>query len=177
MLIDYRLDRFNNITDVSGGWNDFAQANAAPDCVGELVVGTPLKMHVADEDTWRLLMDLYTRARTGSSVALDYRCDSPDAKRFMRMHVLPEADEALLIRHEVLRVEEQARPTTILRGEGPGEPMLQCSLCCSVLIDQKWQDPFNVATGRFFVVTSTVCPGCRDAAASIEWPAEEPAQA
>src|ERR1700754_493162 len=92
--VGFWLDDANRISRVNDTWDRFALDNEGHDCTADAVLGRPLNQFV-NGDTTKILVDtLILRARAlKSPVEREYRCDSPETKRFMQMRLEPEGTQ------------------------------------------------------------------------------------
>lgn len=80
-----RIDARDAIIFVGPGWDEFATRNAAPALLTGTVVGRPIWSQVCDVTTRHIFKLLFQRVRgTGISAHLEFRCDGPEIRRFMR---------------------------------------------------------------------------------------------
>lgn len=163
-----RVDARDRIAFVDANWTQFAVENGLAHLTAEEVAGVPLWRYVSDVTTRHFYDILLQRVRrTGRSIAVPFRCDAPDRRRFMCMTILPLADGALEFRSELLR--EEPRPKVdLLDTAFPRGPNFveMCSWCKKV----KAPDWVEVEEGvarlgvfdepRLPRVSHGICPDC-----------------
>jgi len=127
----YSIDRDDLIESVSDSWLEFARENRAPELTREHVVGQILWRFVAGRETRLLYEDLFLKVRTrAESLALPFRCDSPDRFRFMRLMLDAGPRDSIDCRGILIR--EQQRPyLSILDQAFPrtNDSLPMCSCC------------------------------------------------
>jgi hypothetical protein len=168
--VSYTLDPEDRITAVSETWDRFALDNGGSELLAEWVLGTPLWDHVSDPTLHHLLEILFRKVRaTGRPVALPCRCDSPSARREMRVEIRLLDGDRLEVSHVLLS--ETPRPRTA-EPPPPREVVRMCSWCNRTAVGPDWLE-VEEATGRLGLlqqepppqITHTLCPDC---AAMIE---------
>jgi len=118
--VTYWLDRDDNIVKVGGAWDRFARENDGPDARADAVVGRPIWDFVSG-DTARMWLESllgYTRLH-GKAVSRNYRCDSPEVRRFLSMNVSREDRHHLRVEHVVEAIEPRDRAVGIVAAPDP----------------------------------------------------------
>lgn len=167
--VSYRLDASDRIVHVDSEWDAFALSNGATRLQGDLVRGRWIWDLISDPDVQRLYAPLFRSVRERSMpVSFPFRCDAPNAKRFMRMRVVPQSDSGLLIESVVERVEARAfDPLYRQRLLGMAQMVQFCSHCNCVATPEGWLELQAgigevLATAEFPVrVSYSYCPDCR----------------
>jgi hypothetical protein len=138
--VRYAIDAGDVVRWVDDDFVAFAAANGAPDLTREQVVGRWLWDFVDGAATcfvWQLLFD---RVRgQGVSLAVPFRCDSPDLLRVMELRLAP-ADEGGIEFTGVLLREQPRRHLSFLET---GLPRMErtfpiCSLCKRIFAFGEW---------------------------------------
>lgn len=164
--VTYRIDRRDQIDSVSESWTQFANLNHGGPAAAD-VVGQPLWDFVSDDMTRQVYRDLITRVRSGRTVAFSYRCDSPTARRFMRMTMSPSADAAVTFDSLTVKVEPR-EPAWIPAGTVRADYLLRiCGWCKRVALVEHWVE-IEVAVEELEVlagqspagITHAMCPDC-----------------
>ncbi len=165
----YWIDRSDRIIDVSPGWDQFAHRNNGERAVSGEVVGRSLWDFVTGEMTRGWLRTLFNLSRLNKfEVDRPYRCDSPDEKRYMVMHIQPIGGGTLSVSHRIL----QARPSWPLIhfdfALNDDQPRHQrCSICNRLQVDGRWAEPTDhyyagkITTQRPIFVRYDVCSICQ----------------
>lgn len=110
----YRIDANGIITSVNAAWDEFAAEN---DCAGlaQRALGTPLRNHIVGEEVWHLYSVLFQRIRDrGTTAHIPFRCDSPGAKRYMSLLMLPLADGSIEFHSRTERIVRYDTPIALL---------------------------------------------------------------
>ena len=170
----YAVDGDDVIVSLGDGWLLFARENGAPQLCREALVGRSLWEYVAGATTRQLYEAMFRRVRDERrTLALPFRCDSPDLFRFMELAVEPGERGALQLTGRLLR--EQARPHFNLLDRlvtRSSEPLPICSVCLRVeLFGTRWVSA-EEAVERLDLFDSAqlppldyrVCPACVEAA-------------
>jgi hypothetical protein len=132
MVIDYRIDERDVLTDVGDAWAQFARENGAP----ELAVPAPdrtLWSYIDQPEISELWQLVVERVRTMQRAArVPFRCDAPDARRWFEMTIAPAPAGSVHFR-SVLAFEESRPPVALLDADAERDPDAQpvplCSWC------------------------------------------------
>ncbi len=143
-LITYHLDRKDRIIEVGGSWDRFAiENNSSPACHSDKVCNRPLVDFISGDETrmWVCAVFMLARARQ-QPIERNYRCDSPDERRYMLMRVLPEQNGELEVQHEILRCEKRSHPVSFTPvAEKLSHSHIRCSICGRLLNGGAWVEP------------------------------------
>lgn len=175
-LITYHLDRKDRIIEVGGSWDRFAiENNSAPACLSDKVCNRPLVDFISGDETrmWVYAVFMLARARQ-HPIERNYRCDSPDERRYMLMRVLPEQNGELEVQHEILRCEKRSHPVnfTPVSGILPSSH-LRCSICGRLRNGGAWVEPetflppddLSHGSDKPLRVNYGICEECRQSVA------------
>jgi hypothetical protein len=164
----YELDGDNNIVAVNPVWHDFAVANNAAELCLDQVIGKPLMQFVSGNITkqfWQTLLDKARRANT--PLQLDYRCDSPALRRFMRIKLYRGDNETLYVDSAMLRAEPRPVSIHFKRAQQRGaETKVRCSFCNFILYKSHWHEAENLVVTAHAVTLEVIygiCPMCQSA--------------
>ncbi|MCG8563769.1 MAG: hypothetical protein MI747_01675 [Desulfobacterales bacterium] len=166
----YWLDTSEKIIAVNTSWDHFARENDGEDFMEAQVVGKSIWSFISGDPTrmWLDTLIAYTRI-SGKSVTREYRCDSPETKRFMEMSILPESDKQIRLTHRVLKEEEMSPPVSFQAAKDRLSSLcFRCSICNRVQIQGQWQEADIAASGGLLSTASAtrvvyrVCESCRD---------------
>lgn len=137
----YRVDARDTLDFVSPEWDLFAAANDGEAALSFRVLGTTLWDHVSDGTSRELYRLVLARARKGTRILFDLRCDAPDVRRRLAMEVTPGPDGAVEFRTRIL-TEEPRFAAPVLHSAGGDEPaaLLACSWCNRFLVDSSWEE-------------------------------------
>lgn len=169
----WQIDEHDVIESVGGGWDAFAKDNEAAGLAGTGVVGRSLYEFIAGDELRRIHGHLLRSVRThGTPLSLPFRCDSPDARRFMRLEMRLAGADAVEFRAVLLRAEKRPH----LRLLDAGEPrsrsfVVSCSFCHRIRdreSDASWLE-IDAAVERMGLLLSSlpprlvhgVCPACK----------------
>jgi hypothetical protein len=105
----YRVDAEDRITFVDASWLAFAVENELPALTAEAVTGKLLWDFISEPTSRQFYRIFAAKAReTGQIIAVPFRCDGPQQRRFMKMFIVPQPEGALEFRSLLER--EEARP-------------------------------------------------------------------
>lgn len=176
----YSIDPDDRIGTVDRNWRRFAVANGAPQLTSALVLGTPVWDFIADDETARLWRLILSRVRLRQvTLAMPFRCDSPDTRRFMSMSVKPAPGNAVEIETKLVRTVQRAMCPPLNSGAArDGAVIKVCSWCNRVELPDAWVEVED-AVGRLALFERTrapavshgVCPTCQNAIQSELGPA------
>jgi hypothetical protein len=165
--VRYSVDAQDRLEAASPGWDRFATANGGEAALWERVRGRSLWDFVADRTTRGLYKDLLARARGGRAVSFPFRCDSPDARRFLVMEMRPagEGRVEFLVRARAV----EPRPPVPLPQERPGGLLRACGWCRRVAGPGGWLEVEDAVRelGLFEAkelpaATHGICARCED---------------
>ncbi|ACY17665.1 hypothetical protein [Haliangium ochraceum] len=164
--VQFWLDEQDVIIAVNSEWDAFAAANEGDSCLQDLVLGRELRSFIRGDPTQMLIDTLIGRVRLRRDpVEREYRCDSPNLRRFMSMRIYWDA-ERLCFAHQILRVEPVKVPVSFAfdarrrRGQ-----VVRCSMCCRVSVSGQWMEADAAREGGLIAATQpvvySVCTPCR----------------
>lgn len=173
-IVEYVLDTDNLIAQVGGDWDGFARRNDAPELCGASVVGRPVLDFISGKVTRTYLLKLLDRVSAeGVPIELDYRCDSPATRRFMRMRISCREGGGVLFQNRMLREESRAvavhfyRPAERIRGS-----FVRCSMCNHIQVEGGWGEAESLLSLRELRKGVAVIYGiCQECMQKIEPPA------
>lgn len=136
----YCIDAENRLSFVAADWLRFARDNEAKDLSTENVQGKPLFDFVADPETQHLYKAMIDKVRrTHARVIVPFRCDSPDMRRFMVLHISPLPDDGVRFEGKLVRVERR-EPVALLDSttERSEAILVSCSWCKRIQVGKAW---------------------------------------
>ncbi len=163
MPVIYLINSENLIVELNQEWDEFASENNGGDLSCTEVIGRPLMDFVSGKSTKQYWENIFNKARSDNqATTLEYRCDSPSVKRWMRMEILPLVDGNLRISNDTLSTKERPYPIHFERMSQRGKhTFIRCSLCNKLKIKDIWIEPDEFAAKHrisTFAVTYGVCP-------------------
>ena len=165
----YELDADLRILSVDPSWSDFARTNDAPELVPPGPLGKLVLACIADPASEHLYKRLFeTVLRTGRTIVVPIRCDSPTQRRFLELKIEPREPAGLRIVTSLTRVEPRLAVALIDGRATHGEEHLRmCGWCKSVDVGGRWCEVEEAvrAMGLFQrevmpAVTHGICPAC-----------------
>jgi hypothetical protein len=162
----YRIDSEDRLVYANGAFHRFAHAAGVPDLV-ESWYGRSLWQFIGDDELRAVFVALVARARSGRTVHVATRCDSPSLARSVDMEIAPVADDGVEFRCRLGR----ARLITPALSSG-GELLRVCAWCYRA--DRGgWRDIEDVVADEHLlerptvpVVTHGICDDCLAGAAA-----------
>ena len=138
----YTIDVNDQISFVSDSWKEFARNNGAPELAGTNVIGRSLWDFISDPDTAQIYSHFLEKVRAENETqVVEFRCDSPDTLRLMRLSMNPLGEGAVELVSTTVN-EEKHGPFPLLGNntQRRGELLSMCSWCKKVRFDDSWQD-------------------------------------
>jgi hypothetical protein len=171
MVVEYRIDANDILTDVGDGWAEFARENEAAELATPTLDRTLWSYIDRTEirELWQLLVDRVRNLQREARVP--FRCDAPHARRWFEMAIAAEPDGSVRFRSE-LAFEEPRPPIALLDPETErdpdAEPIRVCSWCGRGEHDGRWLEIEELLrAGRLLERTSMpsisygICASCR----------------
>ncbi len=135
--VRYRTDAHGVIVEVDPAWDEFASAAESPSVMSNEVTGRPLESFVSDPTTRMIYRIVAERVRQGHTLHFPFRCDAPDLRRSMIMHVTGLPDGHVEYSTEVEWTEPRS-PVPVTGGPADSELTNMCGWCKRVLIGDRW---------------------------------------
>lgn len=165
----YSIDREDTLVSVDEQWLRFAQENDAPELTEESVLGRSLWTFVKGRETRDLYELLFEKVRSGKDrVSVPFRCDSPDALRFMRLELSPSRAAGLDMTAVVERVEPRRHMRVLERLVQRADYTFDtCSFCRRIFAFGAWLELEEAVarlewleTGKPPELAEVVCDAC-----------------
>jgi len=158
------------LVQVDEGFREFAAENGwggAGDCLGR-----NLWDFVADSELTKLQRMLLRRVRAGAgSVDLPFRCDGPDVRRELDIHIAA-SQSGRLVRFSARQRHEEARPhQPLLDHDAPRGPetITMCGWCDRFLVEGEWVEVEEAAKrlglfrrSKMPAISHDICPDCSE---------------
>ena len=158
--ISYRIDASGRIVWVNPAWERFALENDGEAVMSGKIIRRNLFDMIADKRVCGIYAEVITRARQGTVVEFDYRCDAPAWRRTFSMTVTPLGDGVVeftsTLRHQ------EARPSVgfLEAGMARDERLLKiCSWCQKVATPAGTWLPVEEAVARLRLMEADTFPG------------------
>jgi hypothetical protein len=164
-VVEFLLNAQDEIIAVGEHWDAFAIENGAAELCGNAVIGKPLLDFVSGNVTRRFVHQLLQTVRANQrDLALDYRCDAPLQRRYMRMSI-SQIDGNLHFLHSVLKIEDRKQPLNFIKApQRTKETKIRCSICNLVRVGDEWMEPETLlqgdSSGEMMVIYG-VCQSCQ----------------
>jgi len=167
----YLVNSDNIIVEVNQNWDAFAHENNGENVAQSEVVGRSVLDFVTGKVTRNYWQELLNRARdTLQPMTIDYRCDAPSLKRWMRMELQREENGNLRISHQQLATAPRSKPIHFKPARHRGQQThIRCSFCSRIKIKEHWHEADDAAhhsnevthtDGHTFHVTYGLCGEC-----------------
>lgn len=127
----YRIDKEDRIIEVNKEWNSFAMANNGLELLRSKVLERPIWDFISGSTTAKLYKRIFKRVREKSpSISFDYRCDSPNRERHMKMKIELQPLGDMVFESSIIKVvERNPEPFFSRRVRGSHKLVYVCSLC------------------------------------------------
>jgi hypothetical protein len=169
----WSIDDSDKIVRVNDAWLAFAGENGAPELTADAVVNQFIWRFMGGREIIYLYKQIFDRLRGGQSpVSFPFRCDSPEWRRFMDMHLSLLPGGGIQFRADLLRQDRRV----------PGDPldaprdrtrefMKICSWCKKIDIPGQGWGEMEAAIealdlfGHYSMprMTHTICEACSSA--------------
>jgi len=169
---DYRLNHDDVIISVNEAWYEFARENNAFGLIPDAVLNKPLWGFIADMETRHLYRLIYAVVREEQrQVVIPFRCDSPDTRRFMEMHIIGADGGEVQTDCHILRMEAR-EPVELLEPAAARDAhafVTICSWCKRIKDDAGQWAEVEDAVRRLGLMerqplpqlTHGICPLCK----------------
>ena len=168
--LTYQIDQDDVITEIDGGWDEFALSNAGEKALRSQMLGTKLFSSIQNAETISLYQQINDEVRaTGDPVSLPFRCDSPECKRLFQLSVLPTEHDGLTFHSRMHSDVTRLYPLHVLsrEREHDGLSIPMCSICkCIQAYPPTWSDldegirSLNHINPPYPKLHQTICPDC-----------------
>ncbi len=160
------------IVQVNQEWRDFALENHAAELGTEAVLGASLWNFISDLPTKAIYRTLLTKVRqTKQPVAVPFRCDAPDRRRFMQMTISQLSKDVVEFSSRIFH-EERRESVRLMRHDTPRsqQAIVSCSWCKKIkLTPENWVE-VEVAVAQLNLfdeaklpeITHSICHPCRE---------------
>ncbi|MES2013037.1 MAG: hypothetical protein V4445_04735 [Pseudomonadota bacterium] len=138
--VSYTIDPENRIVAVNNGWDIFAEANQGESITGGAVIGHSVLDFISGKVTKEYWRSLLERARHSTqALHIDYRCDAPHIKRWMRMELSLLDNGNVCISHTQLAAEKRNKPIHFEIAQQRGKSSyIRCSQCNKIKQREVW---------------------------------------
>lgn len=163
--LQYEVDCDDSIVSVDDSWLAFASSNQAPELSVKNVIGKSLIDFVSGNISRQFWLGILHIARNSTvPICIEYRCDSPKSKRFMRLEITHLGEGRLRFISTLLR--DVDRPVTVhfqRARERNRHTLVRCSMCNRILYRGTWieaEEMYPSAESITLQVIYGVCPDC-----------------
>jgi hypothetical protein len=160
------IDRHDRLVAFDPAFRVFATANGVPDLC-DRARGRPLWDHIAGSETNDIFRALVARARGGTEVTIDTRCDSPHLARYVEITIRPLPRDWVGFWSRLTRAEFRVSAET---NAAATDGLLRMCAWCFRFESDGWHDIEDVvARDRLLErdalpqITHGICPACMNA--------------
>jgi hypothetical protein len=165
--LSYIIDINDIIISANHGFGKFASENNAKD-LAKSIIGESIWKFIYFDEVHRLYQRLFEAIRkTDKEITLNFRCDSHNVLRFMKMYIEPIGENNLQIKTKLIRQVDRTKMLSreiLFLGIHSGTPM--CSHCNKIYINEKsvWLEIDEAIEknliGRELSVNFKMCEDC-----------------
>lgn len=140
--IIYKINNRDRIIFVNDEWSRFALANDAPELVAEKILNRSLWNFIKNDTIQELYRKFVGKARAGNTVRFNFRCDSPDFRRLLKMTITLQEEQSVQFETHVIWKQKRA-PQTILQknNRSADRILIVCSWCNKINVKNEiWQE-------------------------------------
>lgn len=140
--VTYEIGANDRIRIVNEHWSQFAEANDGHGLNKSEIIGQSLWDYIYDDLTVLLYRKIITRVRAGHTIRFRLRCDSPDCRRLLEMHIDSSIEGN--VRFETVPIQIESREPVALfssRAERSTDMLRVCAWCNRVHVSNgaaKW---------------------------------------
>ena len=135
----YIIDHNDDLIDTDAGWNQFAYENMGESVSRDQILDQPLWKFISGETTRHIYKNLLDHVRSGVTIRFNFRCDSPDMKRYFKMVISPLPDGHVKFETFVAKPSEPRDPYYETPPQTP--PIITCSWCKKITSgDDVWHE-------------------------------------
>ena len=166
--IVYRIDESDRITFINSNLSEFAEENGMlPEAANQLI-GSSLWRHISDMTLRHMYQVLASKVRrTGKSVTIPFRCDSPEVIRFMEMKIVRLNRTELEFRSRLIREKKRAQPAAPAKEASEAMDLLLMCLWCKKVKASGWVEAehavheLKLLEGpKLPLISHVICPDC-----------------
>ena len=166
--IIYRVNQSDEIVFVNQAWDRFSSTNGGEKVTSAEVLNRFLWEFITESTTQELYRQVLRRIRSGRSLQFNFRCDSPECRRLLEMHVYRAEGDTIEFRTHELSKEFREPPIILDSHAARSQEMLRaCGWCKKVFVADAWVEAEEaVKQLRLFEqslmpnMTHGICPPC-----------------
>lgn len=166
ILLEFSVDANNVIIAINGRWDEFADANDAPQLKKQHVVGKSLFDYISGNVTRQFVQNLLDIVRQkNTNICFDYRCDAPNLRRYLQMRLMANEHGEVRISNYQLHTEPRVVPVFFIRSnQRDRHTRVRCSICNLLKQAEQWVEAESLQTDKKPLTLSViygVCPSCQ----------------
>lgn len=144
-VFSYEISEYGTLVSANSEWFAFAAENSASELKPDSVLGRPLWKFIAGSEVRHLYHVIFNRLKeTETALDLPYRCDSPDYRRLLNMHIAYRPERHLFCFESRILSMERRKPVSLIDpNQAHGNGLLSmCSWCKKILLESSnWVEP------------------------------------
>ncbi len=157
-FLRYRIDPHDILMSVSAKWDDVATEAGSAHLHGHAILGQPLWRFIGDVGTSEIYRHILTRVRSGPAVALTLRCDTPDMRRTIELHMSAAADGSVNFASRIVAAEVRAYQAMLdVRTPRSAELLHVCGWCKKFQVQGRWIEVED-AVSTLGLFDDAICP-------------------
>lgn len=167
----YSIDKNDLLISVSDNWLLFAAENQAVEsCHPDRIIYRPIWDFISGIETQHLFEVILKKVRTADKpVALPFRCDSPDKRRYLELIITPVQQEGIVFTSHIIHEETRDKVGLLATGIPRSDDIItMCSMCKKVVLSGNvWVEVEEaVVTLKLFEqlelpqISHGLCPAC-----------------
>jgi len=167
---EYHINEQDQISFVDNQWLRFARDNAAWHLTEQNILGQPIWSFISNKETEMIYQIIVNKVRKHDlEIKLPFRCDSPNIRRHMELHISPLKDNNVKFLSNLLEEEPQNyTPLLDPRVERAASFIIMCSWCKKVQTSEEdWVEVESAIKklnlfGSFKLpkLSHGICPDC-----------------
>ncbi|MCB8945260.1 MAG: hypothetical protein H6658_16050 [Ardenticatenaceae bacterium] len=166
---EYHIDNKDRLIYVDKNWDEFADSNEAPELVGDAVLYQPIWDFISGREVLYIYRLLLQEVRqSGKAMEIPYRCDAPDARRFLLMTISAVGEEIWFCNWLLREEKREPVPLLSLGQKRSDDFLIMCSWCNRVKqeastwveVEQAIQAMGLFAADELPQLSHGMCPDC-----------------
>ncbi|MCF6148752.1 MAG: hypothetical protein E3K37_08845 [Candidatus Kuenenia sp.] len=168
--VKYTIGYDDRFVYVSPSWSVFAKENGAPQLADNAVIGRLIFDFLTGIDCKELYRMIFKHCRESNrKLIFPFRCDSPNIKRFMELHIISDSQGKLHFEAQLLKVTPRKYNVLLAKCTHRSDRMIKiCSWCKLVEISKDHWVDIDTALEQHGLfnesdipkLTHGICPNC-----------------
>ncbi len=166
-IVSYSTNAEGVIIEIGDSWYEFAQSNEGESLNIENIIGKNLFKYIQGNRVKHIYETMHdiVMNNSGRQISFNYRCDSPQVNRYMKMELEADRDK-VLYRSTIIKEVPSTNFTTVDYNSNAGQAVVMCSWCKDFQFPQgksAWKalDTIFEYIPEQYVITHGICPKCQ----------------